>query len=620
MNWTLRRNILYSGVVAVVALLIARLFYMQVIQVGEYRRVATDNRVRIVPLPAPRGVVYDRNKVALINNRSSFAISILPTEFHGEQAKIHLAGALEIPPDELQRRLAKRGSLPFEPVGVQIDADFRTVCRLQENLDQFPGVVVGTESVREYPSAGWGGHVLGYVREVSPEDQSRIDRIGRPLRGLVGAIGLEKRYDDLVRGVDGVRHWEVNALGQLVGPMPGYPDVSPIPGNDLMLALDSDLQKLADSLLSQYQAGTVVACDIRTGEILCFVTRPGYDANSFSGTLSSDEWTSLRDDPLKPLLNRAAKGLYPPGSTAKLLTAAAALEAGVVRTGDRFGSCGGGYRFGNRVFGCWRPGGHGALDMYGAIEQSCDVYFYQLGLKLGLDAWSKSVTACGFGHATGIDLTGEVDGLIPSTQYYDKRFGKKAWSRGLMLNLAIGQGEFLCTPIQLLQYYAAIANNGVAMKPHLLLATRAPQRNWEYQTPAVAYKLPYSPSTISILREAASLVVYGGHGTAGGIKDDSVRMAGKTGTAQNPHGNDHSWFVGYAPSEAPRIAVVALVENAGHGSVVAAPICLKIARRYIVGPPVEPPKPGLAQSAPWNHLIGSLLRTKQKGSRCESPL
>jgi penicillin-binding protein 2 len=571
---------------------------MQVVQVANYRRIATDNRVRIVPLRAPRGVVYDRNKIPLINNRPSFAISVLPTEFQGDQPRLQLANALEIPQEELRRRLSKRGSLPFEPVGVQIDADFRTVCRLQENLDQFPGVVVGTESVREYPAAGWGGHVLGYVREVSPEDQSRMDRLGRPLRGLVGAIGLEKRYDDVVRGVDGVRHWEVNALGQLVGPMPGYPDVSPIPGNDLMLALDANLQTLADSLLSTYDAGTVVAVDVRTGEVLCFVTRPGYDANAFSGTLSSDEWSRLRDDPLKPLLNRAAKGLYPPGSTSKLLTAGAALEAGVVGVGDHFGSCGGGYRFGNRVFGCWRPGGHGALDMFGAVEQSCDVYFYQLGLKVGLDKWSKSVLACGFGRATGIDLPGEVDGLVPSTEYYDRRFGRNRWSKGLMLNLAIGQGEFLVTPVQLLQYFAALANNGVAMKPHLLLATRATQRSWEYQPPVVAFRLPYSQSTLAILQESARLVVYGAHGTAGGIRDDSVRMAGKTGTAQNPHGNEHSWFAGYAPSEAPQIAVVALVENAGHGSAIAAPICFKIAKAYFSGTATGGQQHGVAQTPP----------------------
>jgi len=597
-NWTLRRNVLYSGVVAVAVLLIGRLFYMQVVQVANYRRIATDNRVRIVPLRAPRGVVYDRNKIPLINNRPSFAISVLPTEFQGDQPRLQLANALEIPQEELRRRLSKRGSLPFEPVGVQIDADFRTVCRLQENLDQFPGVLVGTESVREYPAAGWGGHVLGYVREVSPEDQSRMDRLGRPLRGLVGAIGLEKRYDDVVRGVDGVRHWEVNALGQLVGPMPGYPDVSPIPGNDLMLALDANLQTLADSLLSTYDAGTVVAVDVRTGEVLCFVTRPGYDANAFSGTLSSDEWSRLRDDPLKPLLNRAAKGLYPPGSTSKLLTAGAALETGVVGVGDHFGSCGGGYRFGNRVFGCWRPGGHGSLGMLDAIEQSCDVYFYQLGLKVGVDLWSRSVQACGFGRATGIDLPGEVDGLVPTIAYYDRRFGRNRWSRGLMLNLAIGQGEFLVTPVQLLQYFAALANNGVAMKPHLLLATRATQRSWEYQPPAVAFRLPYSQSTLDILQESARLVVHGGRGTAGGIDDDSVRMAGKTGTAQNPHGNEHAWFVGYAPAEAPRIAVVALVENAGHGSEFAAPICFKIAKAYFSGMATGGQQHGVAQTPP----------------------
>lgn len=610
MNWTLRRNVLYSGVIAVVILLIGRLFYMQVIRVADYRRIARDNRVRIVPLPAPRGVVYDRNKIPLIDNRPSFAISVLPTEFRGDPSSFQLANALEIPQEELRRRLSKRGTLPFEPVGIQIDADFRTVCRLQENLDQFPGVVVGTESVREYPVAGWGGHVLGYVREVSPDDQSRVDRLGRPLRGLVGAIGLEKRYDDVVRGVDGVRYWEVNALGQLVGPMPGYSDVAPIPGNDLMLALDARLQSLADSLLSPYDAGTAVAVDVRTGEVLCFVTRPGYDANAFSGTLSSDEWGRLRDDPLRPLLNRAAKGLYPPGSTAKLLTAGAALEAGVAGVGDHFASCGGGYRFGNRVFGCWRPGGHGSLGMIEAIEQSCDVYFYQLGQRLGVDLWSRSVLACDFGRATGIDLPGEVDGLVPTTAYYDARFGRNRWSRGLMLNLAIGQGEFLCTPIQLVQYYAAIANKGVAMKPHLLLATRAPQRNWEYQSPVVAFRLPYSPSTLAILQESARLVVQGGRGTAGGIRDDAVRMAGKTGTAQNPHGNEHAWFVGYAPSDAPRIAVVALVENAGHGSEFAAPICFQIAKAYLVGPVNDVEKKGMVQPTPSKPSQDSSLATR----------
>ncbi len=581
MNWTTRRNVLYMCVIGVAFVLVGRLFYMQVIRVGEYRRIATENRIRIVPTPAPRGVVYDRNKVPLIQNRMSFAISVLPTDFRGDRLRAQLASVLKMPEDELRRRLAKRSGLPFEPVGIQIDADFSTVCRLQENIDQFPGVVVGSESVREYPLSGWGGHVLGYVREVSPEDQSRVDKLGRSLRGLVGAVGLEKRYDDLLRGLDGVRYWQVNALGQLVGPMPGYPDVASIPGNELLLTLDARLQTLADSLLASYDAGTIVAMDVKTGDVLCLVTRPGYDANAFSGTLSSAEWTQLRDDPLRPLLNRAAKGLYPPGSTAKLLTAGAALEAGIAGISDRYTSCNGGYRFGNRVFHCWRPSGHGSLGMLDAIEQSCDVYFYQLGQRLGVDLWSRSVKACGFGKATGIDLPGEVDGLVPSTDYYDRRYGRNRWSRGLMLNLAIGQGEFLVTPLQLLQYYAAIANNGMAMKPHLLLATRPPQRQWEYQSSVVAFTLPYSASTLAILQDAARRVVHGGRGTAGGIDDNVVRMAGKTGTAQNPHGNDHAWFAGYAPADAPQIAVVALVENAGHGSEYAAPICFQIAKAYL---------------------------------------
>ncbi|MEW5873643.1 MAG: penicillin-binding protein 2 [Candidatus Zixiibacteriota bacterium] len=581
MNWTARRNVLLFGVAAILALLVGRLFYMQVIRAGEYRRIATENRIRILPVNAPRGMVYDRNGEVLVNNRLSFGIAVLPSDFKGGESRTRLANVLQIDEPELQKRLSRRSGLPLEPVGVYRDADFRTICRLQERLDEFPGVIVGNESVREYPYFGWAGHALGYVREVSPEDEKKVDRSGAPLRGLIGAVGLEKQYDDLLRGVDGIRYVQVNALGQLVGPMPGFKDEPPIPGSDLMLNLDARLQLLADSLLGEHHAGTVVAMDLKTGGIICFVTRPGFDANSFSGVLSSEEWETLRTDPRHPLLNRALKGLYSPGSTAKLMVAAAALESGSATVRDRFTGCRGGYRFGNRVYKCWKPEGHGSLDMAGAIEQSCNVYFYQLVQKMSLKTWSTQMKAAGLGTSTGIDMPGEGSGLVPSDAYFDERYGKGKWSRGLLLNLGIGQGEFLVTPLQLVQFYGAIANNGTAMKPRLLRATRGVQEDWVYTQPEVAFRLPYSASTLMFLRDAARSVVAGPHGTARGIRDPDVRMAGKTGTAQNPHGKEHSWFAGYAPAEAPEIAIVALVENAGHGSEFAAPVCRWIAKDYL---------------------------------------
>ncbi|GAB4328882.1 MAG: penicillin-binding protein 2 [Candidatus Zixiibacteriota bacterium] len=572
---------------AILLVLTGRLFQMQVISTEKYHRIATENRIRVLPVTAPRGIMFDRNGEPLVTNRTSFAISVLPSDFRGTEARAKLASVLDIEDEQLATRLSRRKAMPLEPVGIYYDADFRTICRLQERLDEFPGVLVGNEIAREYPSSGWGGHVIGYVREVSEADQQKARESGKRLRGLIGAVGLEKEYDELLRGVDGVRYSQMNALGQFVGAMPGFEDVVPIPGNDLRLTLDLRLQQLADSLLADYDAGTVVALDVKTGGVLCYVTRPGYDANAFSGVLSTEEWDSLRTDPRHPLLNRGIRGIYSPGSTVKLAVAAMALEKGVVTPATRFGSCTGGYRFGNRIFHCWKPEGHGSLDLAGAVEQSCNVYFYQLIQKLGLDTWSESIAKSGFGAKTGVDLPGEQTGLVPTREYYNKRFGKGRWSRGVTLNLAIGQGEFLVTPMQLAVYYAAIANNGVAMRPHFLLATRSPGSGWTPYHPHQNFKLPYSPSTLAFLRRAAATVVQGEHGTARRFQDQDVELAGKTGTAQNPHGKEHAWFAGFAPASDPQIAIVALVENTGHGSEFAAPICYQIARAFLVP---EPPQ------------------------------
>ncbi|MBI3873253.1 MAG: penicillin-binding protein 2 [candidate division Zixibacteria bacterium] len=586
MTWEVRRQILLGAVVLMLGLLATRLAFMQLVQVDDYRRIANDNQIRMMPIPAPRGRILDRHGVDFVDNRLSYTVAVLPTDFRGEKPRTRLADALGVSREDLVARLRRRSGLPMEPLSVQHDADSRMIARLEERIEEFPGVVIETEPVREYPIPPWAGHLFGYVREVGEDDMKRTDRSGAPLRGLVGASGLEKRYDDVLRGIDGVVYRQVNAFGQVTGPMPGYQTVPPTPGEDLMLAVDADLQRLADSLLSAYVAGTVVAMDIHSGAVLCFVTRPGFDANTFSGGMSSAEWAGLRDDSLHPLLNRAAMGVYPPGSTAKLLTAAAGLDAGVVTESDHFGACTGGYRFGNRVFHCWRPEGHGSLTLLGAIEQSCDVYFYQLGARIGLDTWSQAATRAGFGKPTGIDLPGEAAGVVPSRAYFDRVYGKGEWTGSLVVNLAIGQGEFGVTPLQLLVFYAAMANDGLAMKPHLALATRGPDGHWAYVQPEQSFQLPYSASALLLLREGCRRVVQDPSGTAHAIYDDVSRMAGKTGTAQNPHGNEHAWFVGYAPAEAPQIAVVALVENAGHGSTYAAPICRAIAKAYL-RPPVD---------------------------------
>lgn len=587
MNWKSRRNILLGACLLMLAVLGIRLAWMQLIQADQYRETADKNRVRYVPITAPRGRILDRNGIDLVRNRPSFTISVLPTDFRGESPRLRLASALGIDNTELVERLRRRPGLPLEPVGVQRDADLRTIARLEERIEQFPGVIIANDPVREYPPAPWGGHVLGYVRDINEEEAKRTDKAGAPLRGAIGATGLEKRYDYLIRGLDGTSYRQINAYGQMLGPMPGYEARPPTPGDDVMLGLDLPTQRLADSLLAQYTAGTVVAMDIQTGEILCLVTRPGFDANAFSGGMSNADWQALRTDSLKPLLNRAAMGLYTAGSTAKLLTAAAALEAGIASENTTFRGCGGGYRYGNRVFKCWKPEGHGVQNMLGAIQHSCNVYFYQLGANVGLDIWSRYAKLAGFGQPTGIDLPSENGGIVPTKEYLDKVRGPGGWGPGVMLNFAIGQGEFTVTPLQVVMFYAALANNGIAIRPHLLRASRAPGADWKFIEPEIAYDLGYKPATLAVLREGCRRVVQ--FGTASGINDDQVRMAGKTGTAQNPHGNEHAWFAGWAPYDNPQIAVCALVENAGHGSTYAAPICFEVAKQYLYPPPPPPP-------------------------------
>ncbi|HUU47001.1 MAG TPA: penicillin-binding protein 2 [Acidobacteriota bacterium] len=585
MTWGWRRYVLLAATGVLILALVGQLAYMQLIRAGYYRRIANDNRIRVVRLAAPRGKILDRHSIELAGNRQAFSIAVVPADFSGTTPRERLAHALDMVPDDLANRLTRRRTLPLEPVAIRRDVDLRMISRLEERVEEFSGVILSTEPVREYAATIWGGHLLGYVRDVSERDQQRSDKVGGPLRGQIGATGLEHFYDDLLRGVDGIGYREMNAYGQMMGPMPGYTDVQPIPGDDIRLAIDWELQELADSLLAKYLAGTVVALDVRTGGVLCFVTRPGFDANRFVGEMSTAEWSTLRDDPRHPLLNRATMGLYPPGSVSKLATAAAGLEAGVVNAGQRFAPCNGGYQFGNRWFGCWNAAGHGALPMAGAIEQSCDVYFYQLAQRLTLEQWSVHMMNCGFGRPTGLDLPAEKAGIVPSREYYDRIYGKGKWSRGLMLNLAIGQGELTVTPMQLAVYFAALANDGTAMKPHLVAAQRAPGGVWVERTPEAAFRLPCSPATLRVLQDACRRVVTAEHGTAHAIADERVRMAGKTGTAQNPHGEDHAWFASWAPADRPQIAIVALVENVGHGSTFAAPICYQIARAYLGVPP-----------------------------------
>ncbi len=571
------------GIVGLAMLfLFVGLVKLQVVEHAELARQSESNRIRIVPIPPRRGNVYDRDGRVIIDNRPSYTVSVVVAEEVLGKTLNNLASIIDLDTTQIQKRIKKNLVSRYQPAPVKKDIPFEVVAVLEEQNTRFPGVSYEMERVRQYRDSIGPESFTGYVGEVSKEERNRDGSTDYRLGSMIGKEGLEKQWDDLLRGHEGTEYIEVSASGQILGPYGGREVVDPIPGADLMLSVDIDVQRAAVEALDTFCCGAVVAIDPRNGEVIAMTSYPGFDANIFSSVIPESLWVAISNDSTHPLLNRPLNGLYPPGSTTKLITVGAGLEEGVINENTTFKPCLGGYQFGNRYFRCWAPAGHGSLNAVHAIEQSCDVYMYQLGLKLGIDKLSEYFDACGFGHPTGIDLPVEAIGLNPNSEYYDGRYGKKKWTRALALNNSIGQGEILVTPLQLAQFYAGVANGGTVYRPHLVKKILHSDGREETIMPQVSFKLPFSQATLDILNEGIRLVVEGEHGTARRLRNKSYSIGGKTGTAQNPHGEDHSWFVGVAPLENPEIVVCAIIENAGHGSEVAAPVVGQIIKAYMI--------------------------------------
>ncbi|MBD3256906.1 penicillin-binding protein 2 [candidate division GN15 bacterium] len=555
---------------------------LQVVEYDELAKMSESNRIRVVPIEPRRGRMYDRNGRVIVDNRPSYTVSVVPAEEIRGKTIPNLSRLIGVDTIEIRRRMKRNMVSVHQPSPVKRDIPFEVVAVLEEQYEKFPGVTYQMERVRMYRDSLFAESYTGYVGEVS-RDQLREDgdqelRLG----AMIGKKGLEKQYDRLLRGREGTEFIEVYANGQILGPYEGREPVPAVPGADLRLTIDADLQLACARALDTFCCGAIVAMDPRTGEVLAMTSYPRFDANIFSSVIPEDLWLEITADSTHPLLNRPLVGQYPPGSTTKLVTVGAGLEEQVITENTLFKPCYGGYQFGNRFFRCWEEAGHGALNCVHSLEESCDVYMYQLGLKLGVDGLAKYYGLCGFGKLTGIDLPGEVPGLNPTSAYYDERYGKNKWTKGLVLNNSIGQGEILSTPLQLAQFYCGVANNGVVYRPHLVRKIIDPENGTQTVTPVKSFTLPFSPETLDLLMEGIRLVVEGEHGTARRLRNDLYSIGGKTGTSQNPHGNEHSLFVGVAPLEAPEIVVCAVVENAGHGSEVAAPVVGAVIKEYML--------------------------------------
>jgi penicillin-binding protein 2 len=573
--WKDSRGIIFTLVfLLIIGILEIRLFSMQVLNRPDFLKKAATNRIRAEIIEPTRGKIFDRNGKLLVENRPSYSLFASPWTIIKEPQTIDsLASVLNLKTSFIRNRLGARGWHTFYPTPLQRDIPFDKLAYLEATQLNYPGISFRFEMKRSYPYPETV-HLLGYVGERSEKEVE--NESGR--FGFIGKKGIERVYEDWLGGEAGVKYQQVDVSGRIISESLEPSSVNATPGWDIYLNIDAELQRYAYELMDG-RPGSVVAIDPRNGEVLVLLSLPDYDPSVFAGVLPQDVWDELQNDPGHPLLNRAVQGTYPPGSTFKMAVLAAALEEGVADSYTKI-NCSGGLQLGRRRFKCWNKGGHGAVGIYKAIQQSCDVFFYNMGLSLGADRMAKYCKMFGFGMRTGIDMDSEVPGISPSSNYLDKKYGKGQWTRGQLANISIGQGDVLTTPVQLAVYTAAVST-GKLVQPQLVNRMINPVNLEENKFTNPLRDINISSKTMDILREGMRMVVNEPHGTAHWLYNPDLTICGKTGTSQNPHGEDHGLFVGYAPFEEPLIAVAVIVEHGKHGSTAAAPVACRLMKRYI---------------------------------------
>jgi len=580
-------------VVAAFAVLILRLIFLQVIRGDEYRLLSLNNRIRLQSIDPPRGLIYDRNGDVLVENRPSFDVAITLKDARPVESTIDkLSQHLVVPFEELMLKLSSsRDVSAYKPIVIKQDIGRNALASIEAHKYDLPGITVNVKLRRHYLNIQNAVHLIGYLSEISPGELSSGKYPGLRRGDLIGKFGAEKALESFLQGERGGRQVEVNANGRVVRVLK---TVAAKPGQNVHLTIDFRLQKKAESLLRGV-AGAAVAMEPASGRILALASSPSFDQNYFVDGMSHEQWDLLISNPFRPMENKAIQGEYPPGSTYKIITAIAGLVEGVIDENTEF-FCPGHYRFGNRVYRCWKKGGHGRVKIIKAIAESCDVYFYQVGDLLGVDRLAWYAKAAGLGSSTGIRLDKEAEGLIPTAAWKKKRTGV-VWQKGETLSVAIGQGFNLSTPLQIASMIAAIANGGTRYKPIILDSIKTADGRLVYQNePQVMGKIPLTERALKLVRKGLWEVVNSDRGTARGSRLSDIYFSGKTGTSQvisrkkddtrpenerPAHLRPHAWFVAYAPSDAPQIAIAVLIEHGEHGSGAAAPIAREMIKTYL---------------------------------------
>jgi penicillin-binding protein 2 len=583
---------LIAAIACLFLLLVIRLAYLQIVQADLNIRLSKENSMRLKVIVSPRGCIYDRNGEMLARNRPSYSLCVVPSQLKRRKEVVHLlcqirdtAGAAVFDSSDLEAAIKKAYGRRYDATRLRedISLDLRSI--VEEHSMELPGIVVQSETRREYPLGSDAFHVLGYMSEIPEEQFDSLKDQGYYYGDLIGKSGLERQYESVMRGTSGQEYIEVDAYGRNLGAVPDVPRIDPIQGNNLYLTMDARLQRAAAKAFPDSLKGAVVALDPRSGEVLVMFSNPAVDPNIFSmaGAVRSKSWGTIAMDPSLPLNNRATAGVYPPGSTFKLVSALAGLETGELAASSRMPvSCHGEFHIGPRVAHCWEPRGHNQLDLIGAIQQSCDVYFYQVGLRVGDVAINKYAEMMGLGRVTGIDLPGEKEGWLSGEELYNQRYRPKGWvwTRGMLLDLAIGQMQVF-TPLQLALMVGGLGNSKTLFQP-FLVKEEHDRKGAIVKTYSARHSdsLKLKPSTIATLHEAMVKVMEPG-GTGGLAAVPGIPVGGKTGSAQNPQGKKtHALFIACAPIDDPAIAVSVVVENGGHGGSVAAPIAGAVLRCF----------------------------------------
>ena len=573
---SIQQYLLAVGIaVCLILVLIVRFFQLQILDYDQYSKKANTNRIRKVTTSAPRGLILDRNGQILVDNLPTYIINAVPGELPDKTSTLSLISkTIGVDSASLHKNYKKYYRGRFIPTRLAKDLTFSQVSRLEENRLNLKGVYYQKFPERYFPSKVRASHILGYVKEVDKQIRESLTNPSEYEFGdIIGWSGLEKSYEGYLKGSHGVQFYQVDAFGREVGYVDDFPPINPEPGRNIITTIDINIQYVLEEIMKG-ERGVVIVGIPESGEILGVVSKPDFPPDLFTGRILERDWNVVSNNPNKPLLNRFNQGLYPPGSIVKMITEVALLE------NEDFDphallTCEGSYQYGDRVFGCWADEGHGNVDLTSAILQSCDIYFYRTIQYYELDRLAQYFRLFGFGEITGIDIGREYKGTIPNTAYMNKRYGRFGWSKGSLLNFCIGQGEILVTPIQVFNYTNLLATKGSANSPHLVSSIKKEPKSEISLAPQIWDRIIFDMG--QVVSHAK------GTGKNADPAIQGVEVYGKTGTAENPHGEDHAWFIGWAQYEERKFSIVVLLENSGSGGAVAAPVAKNVFDKIILG-------------------------------------